>query len=412
MCGRSFFGMGQKTDAAPPYPHVHRILGSLAALGSIVGCGLGALLVLGACSSAPQPTVSDAPSAGKPGADLNVGDEPGSSGGGSSAGLTADGCDIESDDEVCAAQAYEGEAVPLDIYIMFDQSGSMLNDVGGITRLEAVARAARTFLSDRASAAIGVGVGYFGFQPIGQTTCTAGDYASPSVPVTLDHDAIVRSLAERQPIGETPTGAAIRGACSYAKDWKQHNAGHSVVVLLLTDGEPKAPMSCATGACCPTLSDAVQAAADCRSGQPAIKTYVLGVGPFLDNLQQIAQAGGTEHAYLIGDQDVEQKVLQALNSIRGDASIPCQLKIPEPTGGSELNYGLVNVAYQDSSCTLSTIYNVPSAASCDAANGGWYYDDPNAPRSVNLCGASCDRVAAPGGRLAFTVGCKTKTVLK
>lgn len=369
--------------------------------------------MLAGCSSAEQPATLGASSAGKPGANLDLGDSHGGLGtGGSSAGLTANGCDVKTDDEVCAAQAYEGEAVPLDIYIMFDQSGSMLNDVGGMTRLDAVQRAARTFLRDQASLPIGVGLGYFGFQPIGQTSCVASDYASPSVSVTLDHEAVLNSLATREPIGETPTGAAIRGACSYAKDWKKRNTGHSVVLLLLTDGEPKAPMSCSTGTCCPTLADAVQAAAECRSGQPAIKTYVLGVGPFLDNLQQIAQAGGTDHAYLIGDQDVEQKVLQALNSIRGDASIPCQLKIPAPTGSGELNYGLVNVAYQDSNCTLSTIYNVPSVASCDAMSGGWYYDNPAAPSSVNLCGASCDRVSAPGGRLAFTVGCQTKTIVK
>ena len=373
--------------------------------------------MLSGCSSAEQPATSAPPSAASAGSSsgLNVGDGQngkGGNGSGNGNGITPDGCDVKIDEEVCAAQAYEGEAVPLDIYIMFDQSGSMLNDVGGITRLDAVERAAGTFLRDQASSAIGVGVGYFGYQPIGQTTCVATDYATPSVTVTLDHEAILGSLAQREPIGETPTGAAIRGACGYAKDWKTANAGHQVVMLLLTDGEPKAPQSCSTGACCPTLADAVQAATDCRNGKPGIKTYVLGVGPFLDNLQQIAQAGGTEHAYLIGDQDVEQKVLQALNTIRGDASIPCTLKIPEPTGGTELNYGLVNVAFQDSSCTLSTIYNVPGAASCDATAGGWYYDNPAAPSSVNLCGASCDQVSVPGGRLAFTVGCQTKTIVK
>ena len=374
--------------------------------------------MLSGCSSADQPGKSGLPSAASAGSsadNLNVGNGPnGSSGGdsnGNGNGFTGVGCELKTDDEVCAAQAYEGEAVPLDIYIMFDQSGSMLNDVGGITRLDAVERAAGTFLRDQASSAIGVGVGYFGYQPIGQTTCVDSDYASPSVTVTLDHEAVLGSLAQREPIGETPTGAAIRGGCGYAKDWKKANAGHTVVMLLLTDGEPKAPQSCSTGACCPTLADAVQAATDCRNSKPGIKTYVLGVGPFLDNLQQIAQAGGTEHAYLIGDQDVEQKVLQALNTIRGDASIPCTLKIPEATGSAELNYGLVNVAYQDSNCTLSTIYNVPSAASCDKA-GGWYYDNPAAPSSVNLCGASCDQVSAPGGRLAFTVGCQTKTIVK
>jgi hypothetical protein len=386
---------------------VQRKPGSLSALRSIA-VGLGALLVVSACSGGKAPTEPDGASPAKPDLDLNVGGGKGSSGG----GLSASGCDVMSDEAVCAAQAYEGEAIPLDIYIMFDQSGSMLNDVGGLTRLEAIERATNTFLRDQASSAISVGVGYFGFQPIGQTSCLPGDYASPSVPVTLDHEAVLRSLAEREPTGETPTGAAIRGACGYAKDWKLANAGHSVVLLLLTDGEPKAPMTCAAGTCCPTLADAVEAAADCRSGEPGIATYVLGVGPFLDNLQQIAQAGGTDHAYLIGDQDVEQKVLQALDAIRGAASIPCELKLPEPTGGVALDYGLVNVAYQDSSCQLSTIYNVPSATSCDGSAGGWYYDDPTAPSSVKLCGASCDRVSAPGGRLAFTVGCETEVLVK
>jgi hypothetical protein len=171
-------------------------------------------------------------------------------------------------------------------------------------------------------------------------------------------------------------------------------------------------MSCSSGACCPTLDDAVEAAAECRNGDQSIRTYVLGVGPFLDNLQQIARAGGTDHAYLIGDQDVEQQVLEALDAIRGAASIPCEVKLPEPTGGAPLDYGLVNVAYQDSSCALTTLYNVPSATSCDAKAGGWYYDDPAEPTSVKLCGPSCDLVSAPGGRLAFTVGCETEVLVK
>jgi hypothetical protein len=388
---------------------VQRIAGSTPLPYSVaIAIGFGALLAVTACSDAKAPADAAGASAGKPGLDLNVGGSKGTSG----SGLSANGCDVTTDDAVCAAQAYEGEAVPLDIYIMFDQSGSMLNDVGGLTRLEAVERATRTFLTDQASARISVGVGYFGFQPIGQTSCLPDDYASPSVPVTLNHEAVLHSLAEREPTGETPTGAAIRGACGYAKQWKESNAGHSVVLLLLTDGEPKAPMSCASGACCPTLADAVQAAADCRDGDPGIETYVLGVGPYLDNLQQIAKAGGTDHAYLIGDQDVEQQVLQALDSIRGAASIPCDLKLPEPSGSTALDYGLVNVAYQDSSCALSTIYAVPNAASCDAQQGGWYYDDPAAPSSVKLCDPSCDRVSAPGGRLAFTVGCETEVLVK
>jgi len=386
---------------------VQRIDGYLSARLKLA-VGLGAWLVLGACSGHEPSADTAGPGAAKPGIDLDLGDpdpDP-------VVGVSANGCDIVASDAVCAAQAYEGEAIPLDIYIMFDQSGSMLNDVGGLTRLDAIERATNTFLRDEASAAISVGVGYFGFQPIGQTSCSPDDYAVPSVEVTLDHEAVLRSLAEREPVGETPTAAAIRGACGYARGWKSANPGHSVVMLLLTDGEPKAPMSCAAGTCCPTLGDAVQAAADCRNDDVGVDTYVLGVGPFLDNLQQIAQAGGTDHAYLIGDRDVEQQVLQALHSIRSAASIPCQLKLPAPDAGKTLDYGLVNVVYQDASCALAPIYNVAGVTSCDAAAGGWYYDDPAAPSSIELCGASCERVSAPGGRLAFTVGCETEVLVK
>ena len=74
---------------------------------------------------------------------------------------------------------------------------------------------------------------------------------------------------------------------------------HVVAILLVTDGEPKAEVSCtSTKACCPTLADAVAAAQDCATGATGIPTYVVGVGPLLDALSQIAEAGHTSAAYL------------------------------------------------------------------------------------------------------------------
>ena len=158
--------------------------------------------------------------------------------GGSGGSGTSASCLPTPDDEGCVGEQYEGESLPLDVYVLFDQSCSMscpisrggpgqccMGDPNG--RILPVRDAMDAFLHDPESAGIGFGLGYFGFQPIGQTSCAARDYASPSVPVTLDHDAVLRSLAEREPIGETPTGAAIRGACSYAQEWKQQNAGQA-----------------------------------------------------------------------------------------------------------------------------------------------------------------------------------------
>jgi len=150
----------------------------------------------------------------------------------------------------------------------------------------------------------------------------------------------------------------------------------------------------------------VKATADCASGSRGIATYVLGVGPELDNLNQIAAAGKTRAAYLVGDQDVTANVLAALNAIRGDAVIPCELSIPKPSDGSVLDYSRLNVIYSTSGCNFVPAYYVESAASCDAT-GGWYFDDPNAPRAVELCPATCDDVSNPGASLRFSVGCAT-----
>jgi hypothetical protein len=307
----------------------------------------------------------------------------------------------------CVGQFYEGESLPLDIYVMFDQSGSMLNDVGGLTRLAAVQQATREFLRDPQSAGIGVGIGYFGHQPIGETRCEDALYSSPAVPVSVDHEPVIASLDGREPTGETPTASALRGACSYASEWKREHLGRGVVILLVTDGKPEAPVSCPAGGCCPTIDDAESAAFACLDQAPHVPTYVLGVGPELDQLNRIAVAGGTKRAYLVGNEDVAANVLAALSTIRGDASIPCSLEIPEPPAGGAIDFAAVNLFEGQSGVDcLSPIYHVGEAASC-GAEGGWYYDNLDAPSTVELCPASCDSVSRAGSRLRFSVGCAT-----
>ena len=307
----------------------------------------------------------------------------------------------------CVGEFYEGESLPLDIYIMFDQSGSMLNDVGGLTRLAAVQQATREFLRDPASAGIGVGIGYFGYQPIGETRCEEALYASAAVPISVDHEPVIQSLDGREPTGETPTASALRGACTYASGWKRMNPGRGVVILLVTDGKPEAPVSCGAGGCCPTIEDAESAARTCYAAAPNVPTYVLGVGPELDLLNRIADAGGTKRAYLVGNEDVAANVLAALSTIRGDAAIPCSLEIPKPPQGEHVDLATVNLfAGQSGVDCLSPIYHVTDVTSC-GSDGGWYYDNPAAPDAVELCPASCDSVSRPGSRLRFSIGCAT-----
>lgn len=206
---------------------------------------------------------------------------------------------------------------------MFDQSGSTLKKDDGVTkRIDVVRNAIGGFLRDPRSAGMGVGIGFFGFHPLSCmcTSCNPADYATPAVSVGLlpqNTDPVIAAMAAVEPTGETPTGPALRGACQYAAIRRQAEPSRRVAVLLVTDGVPEAPLTKLAGGCNPTLADAVAAAQQCLSA--GLRTYVLGVGPALDDLGQISAAGGTTHAYLAptGEQSV---VGQMLEAIRADAT--------------------------------------------------------------------------------------------
>lgn len=349
-----------------------------------------------------------------------------SSGTGTTGGDTSppNGCQPDPNLAGCVGQNFEGENIPLDIYIMFDQSASMDCTIeavrengswpaelcdGSNPRITPVRRAVRQFLEDPLSNGIGVGLGFFGDFPIGNTSCDPGDYSDPAVgiaPIPGINQTLLTQLDSVNPTGETPTGAAIRGACEYITQWDQQNPGRKKVMLFVTDGVPEAPSS---NNCDPTIEDASQAAQDCLNNAPNVETYVLGVGQALDNLNQIAQAGGTNMAYLVDGADgtdVSQSVLAALNAIRADAVIPCTLPIPTPGDGSmTVDLSTVNIGICDAGSASVPSFNVPDAGSCGDQPGGWYYEDNGAV--IQLCNPTCDTVSVSGATLYFTLGCAT-----
>lgn len=329
--------------------------------------------------------------------------------------------------QACAAQSAATEAAPLAIYVMFDESCSMscpaeeggpgLCCKGGPNpRIDLVRNAMDQFISNPESSGIAMGIGYFGNENVGQTSCNPADYAKEAVPIDLlpkNASALTNSLGQATPNGETPTGAAIRGACTYATAWKGLNPGYKTVILLVTDGYPEAPV---TQDCKPSVADAEAAAQDCDT-QSGIGTYVLGVGQNLDNLKGIAAAGGTNQAYLVGSMSstVSQNVLDALNQIRNGAAVPCDFKIPPPPSGDTLNPALVNVTYIDATGAQKLITSAGSEAGCGTA-GGWYYDNPTKPSVLKLCPTSCTDVTAAlvvgaalgtGAHVDIQYGCAT-----
>jgi len=342
------------------------------------------------------------------GSGLNVDPDDGSDSG-SSGGLDENGeCQGLTVADGCASEVYAGEAVPLDLYLMFDQSGSMatvVDEATQLTRMDIVRQAVRAFVEDDDTVGVGLGIGYFGHQPLGETSCDVANYRDADVTIQAVpgvSDELLASLDARQPTGETPTGSAITGACAYVEEYRAASPGRYPAILLVTDGEPKAPLSEAV--CAPTLDEATAAAAKCLEDS-GISTYVLGVGPSLNNLDQIAAAGGTETAYL-ADEDNTDQVLSALRAVRASAQIPCDLALADEVSDPDaVDIDASTVAFLDQACSYVSVPRLNEASECEDGASGWYFDDPSAPTKIHLCEATCGAVKSTGEELFYSIGC-------
>lgn len=287
------------------------------------------------------------------------------------------------DGEACNADSYQAEPRQLDIYMVVDDSGSMVPWWPGT--LDAI----NMFFDAPSSAGIGVGVQFFG------SNCDANYYATPRVPIApLPGNADPLRLAfPPLPIEGTATVPAAEGAMQHARQWAMDHPDSKPVVLLITDGLPDD--------CGSTVQGVVQALADGLGGTPSIQTFVVGIGVQLDALNMFAQAGGTGQAILVSPGAADE-LLQALSEIR-QAALPCDYKIPDGAQGDIAN-DTINLRYTAPGGQQETIGYVPEVALCDPQVGGWFYDDPSAPTRVVACPGTCDALSG-GGEVQVVLGC-------
>jgi hypothetical protein len=343
----------------------------------------------------------------------------------------------------CAAEPHQAQQLPLDMYIMLDQSGSMSDTVsGGATKWEAVTSALQTFLTQPGLGGISVGIQYFALSPSVQPNCPAscnsdadcgnygpcdtfagclscafgatdscdpGDYAHPEVEIAPLPGAVASllgSIQQHGPLTATPTWAALHGAIDHAKTWGAAHPGHVTIAVLATDG---IPTEC-------TVEDGAGIAQVAAQGNAAgIKSFIIGVfapadmpqGPNL--LNQLAAAGGTGQAFNISTtQNVGQQFLMALNMIRG-AALGCQYNIPVPEAGMA-DYGKVNVQYTPGGGGSPVLFDhYQDKSQCPANGDGWYYDNNANPTQIILCDPTCNKVSSDStGKIDILLGCKTK----
>jgi Mg-chelatase subunit ChlD len=337
---------------------------------------------------------------------------------------------------------------PLDMYIMYDKSGSMGGD-----RWEAVKAAVTGFVNSPENAGTGVGIQYF---PYGSSwscsygdpdcscwgicptpafspwptcfcarnsggSCNVADYATPDVPIQLLPDVaplIVASLDAHSPGGGTPTRPALEGAHQYAAQWATANPGRKTIVVLATDGDP-------TGCADNSVQDSANVAAAALAGNPSVMTFVIGVGNSLTSLNAIAQAGGSGDAIIVDDSsgDPTQQFIDALNAIRDAVTsteereitetitevvpVPCEWAIPDMPSGVTFDKERVNVEFKaGASGSPQPVGFVQSEAECANVEGGWHFDNYADPKKVLVCDQTCTTIQSiADARVNVVFGC-------
>ena len=348
---------------------------------------------------------------------------------------------------------------PIDLYLMWDQSGSMdcptTSGTGGAsgtgaTRWDAVKAPLSTWVqSVAADPPFNVGIGYFGvpsadpFFP-DPTECNASSYEKPDVeiaPLPQNAMAIVSSLNAHMPSTDTPTKAALQGALNHATAWKTSHPNEVVAVVLVTDGIPNA---------CGSVQDVSTTAATGWNNGAGVRTFVIGVTssgtmcrsdpnpPSATDLDSIAMAGGTGKALIVDvSQDAAKQLTDELNMIRQSITmtttmtevetsmLACEYTLPsmpmDPTNKIVFDKDKVNVDFTSNHGVKGSVYRVDSLDKCASTNAlAWYYDSNDMPTKILMCPNACAQIQPPsadGGidptiagtapKVSIVLGCKS-----
>ena len=318
--------------------------------------------------------------------------------------------------DACASRDLSVEALPVDMYIMFDQSSSMSAPVPNAnppaTWWQTAQAAVAGFVQDPRAAGIGVGIQFFPYKGsvagpdpnVASSSCFIPNYVTPEVEVGLlpgNAGALVNSIQGHAPTTFTPTSSALQGAIQHMKAWGPQHAGRQPVVVLVTDGFPTE--------CDPQDPSLIaQIAKTAYDQDPRVLTFVVGfqTGEALDNLGQIAKAGGTVSAFLIKDGDIGAQFVDAMLGI-STTPLSCVFDVPpspDPTT-EQINLNAVSVQYVPAATHIAQyIQRLQNAGQCDSAPDGWYYDAPPPDsKKVNMCPQTCKKFAA--GAMHIKFGC-------
>jgi hypothetical protein len=326
--------------------------------------------------------------------------------------FTYDGPSFDGSEDACAATTVKAEALPLDMYIIFDKSGSMHApmtgcgpcgggfpgcltancgdcDVGGTVGSKwcRSINALNGFFSAGTSVGMGVALQYF-------SGSSCGALSSPAVPLQILPSHLTQlqtSLNSISPSGGTPTGSAASGIVQFTNANQQ--PGRKMIGVIITDGDP-------TDCGDPVAINGTLAAHFTNTGIP---TFIVGMdGATYSALQTMANGAGAAqhtnycgggitpcHFYNVGNGD-PNAFIDAMKAIQQSA-LGCSFNVPRPDGGAP-DWTKVQVKYTAGTGGTQTIPNVPTVNDC--ANGGFYYDNNTNPTTINICPSTCSVIQA------------------
>ncbi len=319
----------------------------------------------------------------------------------------------------CAEATAAAKQIPLNIFVAVDQSGSMLSD----NKWGNAKSAFTQFFLEPSAAEIGVALRFwpdpYDFSsPNPPIACNdAADFScgpavvaacqEPEVDVGLLSDPahaqkLIAAFNAHQPDGSTPTSAALDGATKWAAKYIfKHNHTEQAIVLLVTDGEPTT---------CNTDPAYINSIAQKALSGAGVLTFAVGLaGSNQATMNAIAQAGGTGQAFMIANGMAAQDLLIALKQIQANA-VGCSFAMPlPPNPNDEIDLQKVDVNYTPSGGGVKSKFpQVSGALACNAA-GGFYYDNPSKPTTINLCPSSCAKVQTDSGaKIDIFLGCIKK----
>jgi hypothetical protein len=393
-----------------------------------LGAVLGLCAFLGACSADGGPASAPGGVAGVSGL---VGTNPtGASGaagrtGASTAANSGSGSGPLDAANACGIGTVSAKLAPVNMFVMFDRSGSMEDEDKWTNATAALA----AFFGNPGTAGLRVALRFFPHdQPASgcnEDECSVDACSQPLVDIaaltaepapTDAHEgrllAAIRSSAPGNGGGGgrnngggggggTPIYAALEGSLAWAMGYKASHPNENTVVVFLTDGEPNG---------CEENFGAISALAADALARTGVTTYAIGLqGSREDQMDQLAAAGGTKQGIFINNSaNAQQELLTALDAIRGMA-LTCDFPLPASTrAGEMIDPTKINVTFTSGASAARTFGQVPNQAGCSTTDA-WYYDRPAAPTGIFLCPSTCEKVRQDdSAQLRVLLGCTTQ----